>query len=166
MERFTRTRVDKGHGTFLRQKEIIRRETQKLRNMHPKELSTREKLQRELTSGDIASPKEQVRLILDKYGKLNDRLTFKAKFYKILSDRIHEEGSFRTELAPTQPTSLTLAEHSEQSFRPTKPRRKGAGTPMVHFQGLSNCFDEEAKLGPLKIDRVLSVQKRFDTQLA
>mgnify|MGYP000975213629 CR=1 FL=1 len=37
---------------------------------------------------------------------------------------------------------------------------------MVHFQGLSNCFDEEAKLGPLKVDRVLSVQKRFDTQLA
>lgn len=63
--------------------------------MHPKELTKREKLIKELNSGDILSPKEQVRQVLDKYNKVRDGSSFKAKFYNILGDRIHQEGSFK-----------------------------------------------------------------------
>ena len=57
--------------------------------MHPKELTKREKLIKELNSGDILSPKEQVRQVLDKYNKVRDGSSFKAKFYNILGERIH-----------------------------------------------------------------------------
>lgn len=69
---------------FLKDKEHIKMEQRKLRNMHPKELTRREKLLKELNKEDIISPKEQVRAILDKYSKVNDGSSFKAKFYNIL----------------------------------------------------------------------------------
>ncbi len=35
---------------------------------------------------------------------------------------------------------------------------------MLQFRTLSNTFDEESNLGPIKVDRVKFIKKRFDNQ--
>ena len=62
--------------------------------MHPKELTPRSKLLKQLDDS-MVTPREQFRNILDKYSKVNDGMSFKAKFYNILEDNVHREGSFK-----------------------------------------------------------------------
>ena len=95
MKRYTDVKQDSNLTKYIKDKEHIKMEQRKLRNMHPKELTKREKLLRELNKEDVISPKEQIRDILDKYSKVNDGSSFKAKFYNILEQRIHQDKNFK-----------------------------------------------------------------------
>jgi len=94
VQRFTRSKADSNHGSFLKTKELIKRELKKLKTMHPKELTQRERLLQELSDHQLSSGKESIHDVIHRQSKLNDGLTFKSKFYRILHERIHQEGSF------------------------------------------------------------------------
>ena len=56
------------------------------RNMHPKELTHRQKLLKELDSKSQATPQEEFNAIISKWSKVNDGISFKQKFYSILNE--------------------------------------------------------------------------------
>lgn len=62
--------------------------------MHPKELSPRTILLKKLNSQEVITPQEQQRAVLDKYSKVNDGKSYKTKFYEILQENVHRDGSF------------------------------------------------------------------------
>ena len=116
---------------------------------------------------------------MDKYSKVIDGTSFKAKFYKILDDQVHKEGSFRRASTSHQIRSQNneavfvndgskfhgnRASHdTNQSFMPTQKQDK-IKSPMVNFKVLSNTFDEESTLGPNRTGQLKGLYKRFESQ--
>ena len=124
---------------------------------------------------------------MDKYSKVLDGTSFKAKFYKILDDQVHKEGSFRrantshnmrgsqmngnneavfvNDGSPTTKFHGTRASHdTNQSFMPTQQKIDKIKSPMVNFKVLSNTFDEESTLGPNRTGQLKGLYKRFESQ--
>ena len=54
--------------------------------MHPKELSPRSAILAKLNKTELPKPSEQHMVVMDKYSKVNDGKSFKAKFYNILNE--------------------------------------------------------------------------------
>lgn len=66
------------------------------------------------------TPKEEVRAVLDKFSKANDGLSFKNKFYDILKEQVHNEGTFLSR--------RNKAKSSDPSSRQNRPRTQQMGT--------------------------------------
>lgn len=54
--------------------------------MHPKELSPRSAIVAKLNNTELPNPAEQHKIVMEKYSKVNDGKSFKAKFYNILNE--------------------------------------------------------------------------------
>ena len=66
------------------------------------------------------TPKDEVRAVLDKFSKANDGVSFKNKFYDILKEQVHNEGTFLSR--------RNKAKSSDPSTRQTRPRTQQMAT--------------------------------------
>ena len=128
VDRYTQNKADSNLHKFLEDKEKIKRETLAVRNMHPKELSPRQSILQQLKKEKIPTAQEQHQAVMDKYSKLNDGTSFKAKFYNILNEQVHKEGSFGRNRKPNHSNqkqfdgmeAVYINDHQEMTQQPQR----------------------------------------------